>query len=443
MPLRSPSPRPRRCRPVRVAPAPASAAPAEETSAGGFTLVELMISLLVFAIVMGGLAISVNTALGLTRNNRNRSLAAYAAAAEIETARRLNFQSLATSGTVTRTDGALTITREARAVPVNATPDSCGTSTDSTSPQALRVSVVVTWNDMRGTAPVRSDTMITPTYGSASEVTGSLLARITDAAGDAVAGQQVTITGPSTSRTLSTDSGGCALFSFVKPGAWTASLVGATALIDNTQTTPPPGKPVTVTVQRQSEAAFVIDQPGTLAVTTNANLSGYRLPLGVDIAVYNSATGATVVPGQTGSALAAAPQTFPSFKVFPFGTAYSVWAGTCSDSRPAAGATSITAAAGTTVNGTVQMGRLQVRMATAPASGQTYSLVATSAASGCTETYTFTGTALSNTVTSNFALPFGAWSIRARRDSTATLGTAQTVNLGPASAVSVTNLVRP
>ena len=69
----------------------------------GLTMIELVVAVSVFAILAGGLALTIDSGLNLARNNRNRSIAANLASQEMDKVRQETFTSLPL-GLVDRTE---------------------------------------------------------------------------------------------------------------------------------------------------------------------------------------------------------------------------------------------------------------------------------------------------------------------------------------------------
>ncbi len=60
----------------------------------GFTMVEMVIAIFIFAMVITGVGVGMSSALNLTRQNRNRSIAANLAAQQMDTIRSTDFDTL-------------------------------------------------------------------------------------------------------------------------------------------------------------------------------------------------------------------------------------------------------------------------------------------------------------------------------------------------------------
>src|SRR4249920_4160789 len=128
----------------------------------GFTMVEMMMAIFIFAIVVTGLAVGMASSLNLTRENRNRSIAANLGSQQMDTIRSMDFADL---DNVTQQTQPTTSTSSVDGVPytmsqytrwvykseTGATAGPCQAPPSTANPLAY-ISVVssVSWNDMRG-----------------------------------------------------------------------------------------------------------------------------------------------------------------------------------------------------------------------------------------------------------------------------------------------------
>jgi prepilin-type N-terminal cleavage/methylation domain-containing protein len=333
----------------------------------GFTVVELMISLAVFAIVIGAVSTSLSSALNTTRTNRDRSTAAHLASQEMDVIRSTDFATLPlglVQSTVNVDAVPFTVRRESSWVGYSATSDPCTSATGSV-PAYMRVTVSVTWPDMSGTRPVESQTVITPPVGSFSPTTGHTGVTVFDRDGAPAAGHVVRITGPViSSQTTTTD--GCAFFAYLPPGAYTVGL-DTLGYVDG-QGNPTPSQPASVTVSNTTTIQFDYDQAATLDLTLAGRFGG-TIPPAIPVALGNTKllpAGTKIFPG-TGN-----PRTIPG--LFPYADGYQAWAGDCADADPegqrpgGAGAfypgasrgAAHTVTPGQTTTGTVLMGTTRV-----------------------------------------------------------------------------------
>lgn len=230
----------------------------------GYSIVELLVAVTVFALVFAAVSIGIGRALELNRGNRNRSAAAYLAARQLEEVRARSFSSVALGSTTCayttsscNLPSPYTVTQNV----VWASPGSTSTSCDvpATSGAGLaykRVTVTVTWPDMGGVAPVTSQTLLTPPAGSYDPNDGHILVQAFDRDALPLAGQTVSLTGPeSASQTTTAD--GCAFFAYLDPGTYTASL-STTGYVDRQG-----GQPAT-----QSVGVTASRSPGSSSTTT-------------------------------------------------------------------------------------------------------------------------------------------------------------------------------
>ena len=67
---------------------------------GGYSVVELVAAVTIFALVFAAVSLGIGRALDITRNNRNRTTAAYLAASELEEVRSASFDQVAIGQTV-------------------------------------------------------------------------------------------------------------------------------------------------------------------------------------------------------------------------------------------------------------------------------------------------------------------------------------------------------
>jgi type II secretory pathway pseudopilin PulG len=409
----------------------------------GYSIVELLVAVTVFALVFAAVSIGIGRALELNRGNRNRSAAAYLAARELEEVRAQSFGSVAL-GTTTcayTTSGCnvpspYTVTQNV----VWASPGSTSTSCDvpATSGSALaykRVTVTITWPDMGGVAPVTSQTLLTPPAGTYDPNDGHILVQAFDRDALPLAGQTVSLTGPeSASQTTSSD--GCAFFGYLDPGTYTATL-STSGYVDR-QGTQPAAQTVAVTASQISRLQFDYDRAATLSVGLVAP-SGSVIPTGTyGIAMTVANSNLTVGYRSYQQSATGSGTTRTITPLFPYASGYQVWAGDCADADPQAysgGSRGAVLASnqGATTTGSATLDAVDVTVRRTSATGTLQSGATVSAihaaGTGCTagETLTTTTTTDSNGRL-RLALPYGTWTIRAVQGSRS--GTA-TVTLDP------------
>ncbi len=379
-------------------------------------MIELVVAVSVFAILAGGLALTIDGGLNLARNNRNRSVAANLASQEMDEVRQEPFISLPL-GLVDRTESVggvpYTVRRESEWVNNASTTGPCDASAGT--PRVLRVSVSVFWNDMRGTDPVKSSTILSPPVGSYDPNNGHIAVKVLGSTAEPLAGVPVAVTATAFTRNLTTTSDGCAFFAFVPPATYTVQL-GASGYVDR-QGTASPSQVTGVTSGETSAIAFDYDQAATLTLTLSSP-GGGAFPSNLAVGVGN--TGLTP-SGRKTFAGSGAIRTIGN--LFPYSDGYGAWAGTCADADPQGvdgnqlaywpGATrenEFVTAPGGTVSGTVAFPTVDLRYGSLSAPSGTRTITAVhDADNGCVTGLTYTLASWNGPQNALVALPYGTW----------------------------------
>ena len=297
----------------------------------GFTIVEVVVAatlLLVAFVAAAGLFVAGTRVSGDTRQ---RVIAAQLATSAIEQIRGpaadpSRFTTEVTPGQKIWNQSVnglkFTITQDLQWVSQTATTSACdsgGTGSNS----ILQVSESVTWPGAGATAPVRSITALSPPAGAYSAATGSIGAKVLNAAGLPVPDAQVSITGP-TSTAQATTAEGCAFFAFLTPGAYTVKITAGTGVSD--QELAIPSQSTSVTVGQTSSLTFNYDTAATITVTGwsgSTATPATNIPIGVantglqPYAQFTYAAGSTTLT-----------------PLFPYPAGYTVFAGNCTDNNP-------------------------------------------------------------------------------------------------------------
>lgn len=441
------------------------------TGDGGFTLIETVVAMLVFAILSSGVVASTITISRMTADNRSRIVATDLAAQATDAVRLAGDPFTVYSGTTTQSVGGRTYTvaRTATWVGSSGTDATCGSATNL---QYKRITVTVTWPGMAVTTqPVRSDTLLASTTKVTDASTGAILVSVLDSTGAPVSGVSVVIAPGSTGTALTsqpgaTDADGCTYATQVSPGTYTVTA-SRTGYRDNKQaassaSTVPvtAGSTVTAAFQYDAAAAFTIVHAANAPSVTSAtpllptNLQTTLLPVGGTSTVYpaltsNAATSASVWPLSTGYTAIAGALTDVSGNTTCASFDPGAWpAGMSGATSLPAGARAAGASASATPGGSAsvreQMGILSV---TASAAG---TLTATPAnptttttggnpgcASNATTTpLTFGSVLVNGTVT--IALPYGAWTLSSSSATALTRATPLSNFVGNTSPVAAT-----
>jgi prepilin-type N-terminal cleavage/methylation domain-containing protein len=413
----------------------------------GYSMVELIVAVTVFALVFAAVSLGIGRVLELNRGNRNRSAAAYLAARQLEEVRAKAFDQV----TVGRTTCVYTTTACKLPSPYTvvqdvawASPGSTTTSCDvpSTSGATLaykRVTVTVTWPDMNGVTPVTSQTLLTPPGGTYDPNDGHILVQVFDRDALPLGGQAVSISGPETA-SQTTTSDGCAFFPYLEPGTYTATL-STSGYVDR-QGNQPATQTVGVTATQISKVQFDYDEAATLSVGLTTP-TGAVIPSGIALTVANSNLTVGTKSFQQSSTGSGTTRTVTP--LFPYTSGYQVWTGDCADADPASytggsrGAVLASNPAATT-SGSAALDAVDVTVRFTTLLGlpvPNASITAThTAGTGCTSGNTLTTTTrTSATGQLRLALPYGTWTIRATGTAAPYLGRTgtATVTLDPVS----------
>ncbi|HYN36636.1 MAG TPA: DNRLRE domain-containing protein, partial [Actinomycetota bacterium] len=250
------------------------------------SLIELLVALTIFAVVSAGFAVGMGSALGLARNNRNRSIAANLASGEMDAVRSMPFQDVVVNEieTLRTVDQVVfTITRRAEWVSEGTTEGPCD-GDPGTALEFKRVTVDVSWPNMAGVAPVQSQTILSPPVGNYDTATGSLSIRVSDRNGAAGTGHVVNIVGPSGTYTEPLVDG-CAFFAALPRGSYIISL-DTEGYVDGQGVTTPSQSAV-VSTGTLTSVEFDYDQASALWLTP-IGLTGYPAPGDIDMTIANT-----------------------------------------------------------------------------------------------------------------------------------------------------------
>lgn len=401
----------------------------------GFTLVEVIVAMMVFAVISITVALSIGNALVITHDSRSRTTAINLASQDLDLARAVTDVFAVTSKTWTTTVQGTTYTI-ARAV------EWAGSSTTATACGAgdgtLQYKVVTDTVSFPGAGtanPVVSRTVLAPNSRINDPALGTIIVAVSGASGAAEAGVTVTITPSVTNPNgalavavpAATDSNGCAYALKVAPGNYTVAITepGGIGIDEKAIST----KTATVTAGNAYPVPFTYDNAATFGLTYASNYTGsVLLPTNLDTTFSSSVSGDTTFQlGLTGSV-----------SLFPFTGGYGYEAGayvapivgttgavtnkpcvnvdpgawTTANAKKVVGKSFATPSAlpGDSVKANVPMGVLTLPAFTGTVAFQATAVNTTANGDpGCSSgvTYTFAPAAGSPTI----ALPFGTWRI--------------------------------
>lgn len=345
--------------------------PSTRRDDSGFSLVEVVVAAVVLSLMGAAVAGVLLQAVAVTGDNARRVQAASIARDQIELVRSGNADDIP-DGTVqvgsrTVQGTTYTITQNAALLGAGSAASACRqTGADLA---YKRVTVSVGWPDMGSTKPVRADTLVALT--AVQRAAGSSLGAVAFAVdlydGSTTArlsGANVTVG----TQTQTTGDDGCVVFDSLTPGTY-ATAVTAAGYSDPDGRTTTTGTVTATAGSITRPAPVVLGQTGRLRVTVTAP-AGYTsptplatIPLTLDTALFAPTTFRTFADC---SGVATAPvgcvSGTPRTAAPLFPATYTVSAGDCSVIPPAGTAPSVQVPASGTVDATVPLGGVNVRL---------------------------------------------------------------------------------
>jgi prepilin-type N-terminal cleavage/methylation domain-containing protein len=329
----------------------------------GLSLIECMVALVIFGIAAGGLSFALQAAGHTSANNRLRVQASNLAARELEIDRN-EFNSsaagpatLGATGSVTNPhnlsatapaasslviDGVpFTLTRDVQWLPTGSGESPCDGGSAVVYP-SLKVTTTVTWANMGNTKPVTNSTLLTPPktlvttadgITSAAPGPGFIAIKVTGADGLGIDNLPVVFSKAATaSQTRFTESDGCAVFSTMNYGSWTATLNSAGYV--TTDLFPSRAISTSVGDGTLSQLAVSYDRSATIAAV-QGTIGGYGLPNPLPpLTIYNTGLPSpNTKKFTTGIGVTTTLAGLWPWQGTPGG--YSIWAGSCDQSTPA------------------------------------------------------------------------------------------------------------
>ncbi len=288
----------------------------------GFTLIEVVVAMLVFAIIATGFLYVMTSGLVQTRDTRARVVAANLAAQEIDLVRSAGSVLDVTNATYTKTLNGDTFHVTVSWSWATSTGGSatCEAGAATGALTYKRVTVEVTWDNMPpGGRPVYSDTAFTPRSKLNDPERGTILVGVIDAAGVGVSGVTVSLPSSSGVAAVTTDSDGCAYLLKVPPAESYTVTASKSGYISDQQVSAPTAT-VPVTAGTTSRASFSLDRAATFPLTYANNVAGAKsLPDNLTTTFIS-----TYGNFQATSTTTANPK---SFTRFPLSSGYSIVAG--------------------------------------------------------------------------------------------------------------------
>ena len=397
---------------------PAAASPARCATLranGGFTLIEVLVSALLVALIASATAFALISTSHASGDQRFRSQADAIASQDQERLRGLSDAQL-NGLSQTRTQ---TVNGAPFAVISSATYlDTTGTSTCTSSSVAyFKITSTVSWAENFKAAGNKNTSLFVESVLS-RPVSGGLLMQVKDQTAAWLPGVSISAVGPDT-QTGSTDNNGCVLFAGLTPGGYVATMTDAAYVDPNGISSPTATATVTGTgVQAPSSLPIYMGQAGSVAGSFTTSTTGQ---LGEADGLSWSGSGTT--PSGMSGGFQTAPTVDPASPLtgpvttgalFPFyrsvgtvgyGSNYVVWGGRCAGQQPPSGSyTSATVSPGATgVTANVQQPLLylgSVKLSSTPVHPLDVKL--SYIGGGCTDAWTAT-------VTTATTMPATGW----------------------------------
>lgn len=306
-------------------------------SQAGFALIEVVISAMILIMTTGGVVKLLNST-GRAGTEERHKAQAYAIAQEDQARlRAMRIPTLLTSVKTPRqvTVGGTAYTVTSSASFINDTSGELGCGASSSSDDYVKIGSQVTWPSQSSRTSTQIDSVINPPGGSLDPTRGNLVFNATNAQGTPISGVGVSGTGAGTF-SGSTDSRGCARFADLPAGNYTLTTsLGGTYIDENGS--PPGARTISVAGAGSNTVTILYDKAGTVEakfdVRTSASSSTTTAGKAESIVLVNNGMQAQQ------KLVAATPvntlqSTISYGTLFPFKSAYAVYAGACTKEIP-------------------------------------------------------------------------------------------------------------
>lgn len=398
----------------------------------GFSIVEVLVAMTVFAMIAVAVATGIVASLSLSHTSRSREVAIGLAQDAIDRARTASNLFSVVDSTTNTTVGGLdyTVRQVARWVPTSGSANACGAGGG---PLAYkRVSMTVSWTSSSDQS-VAMNSMVAPSSSVTAANLGTIIVSVSKVDGGGNQGVNVSIApnaaNPSgaaaiTSSIAQTDANGCTYALNVKPGRYDVSLSKSGNIDDGTSSgslgaqTTSPSTTVTVQTNQTSAANFNYDTALTVApqwIDPNAPTTAFTSPSSAPVSLrrkaadygpYAAGTTTQVFPYTDGyKAVPGTPAACASVDPENWTTANGASVAPRSIAQPAAGTNAVKAPVQiVTVKLAGKLDNALTATTTTPNANSGDPGCATSAS------YTFTGLPVGGTAT--IALPYGTYTLR-------------------------------
>ncbi len=290
---------------------------------GGFTLVEVLAAVFIFAVISTATFTIIITALKTVHQNNERVLTANVARSQVEYLRLLGAAGITPGLSTTAPPGTrpdFIVETSAQWVGLGQTASACDAATPG---QAyVRVHVEVTSPDVDGASSI--DTVIAPDAAASTVGTAAAAISVDDESGDPVSGVTVTAVDtahPANSFSYVTGDDGCLFI----PQLTAPSSLNITISKSGYVSSSPTGTTATVPLDQDNLAKPTFHYAPAAGITFAGSLADFPLVSGMPVQWQVSETGATLHAGAVGTAVTGQ---------WPTVSGFAAWAGDCSDADP-------------------------------------------------------------------------------------------------------------
>ena len=301
----------------------------------GLGIVEILVSLMIFAIVTVGMTYSMISMTRLTGDAAARETATNLAAAEIDRVAAIpdafNVHDETKPKQVVVDGITYNVKTQTGWVSANGSTGNCGIGAAGGQLQYKRVNVTITWDNMYLKNPVRADTALAPSTRLNDPTAGTILVSVTKENGEGQAGITVTATKTSGGAGLTdpfeaTDVDGCAYSLKAPPGTYNLTTTKAN-YIDTNQNLLPITQSITVAAGAATPISLQQDlaQTYNIKYAANSTLTA-KLPTNLDVTYFGQ--NATAPLNEAGTT---------TRKLYPWTAGYQLIAGnpsTCTATDP-------------------------------------------------------------------------------------------------------------
>lgn len=380
----------------------------------GLSLIEVVVSLVVFALFSTALVAALIQIQTTSRGDRMRVAAANLASAQVETLRdQPTSQITLGQQVITKTVDNLTFTLTQNVQYVqDASGNSCSSATNGIAYK--RITEIVTWPGMGNIKPVRTDTLRTLNVNGLDATKGSLSVAVTGqgSSGPATpqAGVPVTVSESGyTTTTVTTGDDGCAVFVGLPAGTATATATLAGDVEPGQATSTSATASVLAGTLAKAAVTYAPAATGVFAFS-----SATTLPLSLTVKSSTSTRGLYDCSLTGPPCLNGQPRTVALYPA----SGDLVWAGTCADADPGLAAngskttqevTPVLSPGATAASTTVYVGNVTVTNGNASGSKNFYAIHLADAGCAAGEAYALGSITAGAGGAKTFSLPYGKW----------------------------------